>query len=318
MLARRQRPSKHNTVARRKRHGRLRDYRLARVEQLEDRRLLAVLFADSFEQGQWNGQWVEDSQNDWFTSTQRSTDGSYSAEVDGRATDATLTMANPVDLTSMSSATLSFSWYIESGLDGGEYLAADVWDGSNWTQVASLQGNVDQENSWHEESIDIDGAYLVDDFNVRFRAKASKSNEDANVDNVQIVGTPGGAQISISDVQMAEGDSGSSNLVFTVTRSGDTSGISDVDFATADGTAGVGSDYVATSGTLQFLASETSKTVTVQVNGDTEFEAGRNVRRESREPHQCYSHGYSGPRDDSERRDWDLNLGRDNYRGRIP
>ena len=44
-----------------------------------------LLFADSFEHGQWNGLWVQDSQNDWFTSTQRKTDGSYSAEVDGSA-----------------------------------------------------------------------------------------------------------------------------------------------------------------------------------------------------------------------------------------
>ena len=66
------------------------------------------LFTDSFENGQWNGLWVEDSQNDWFTSTQRATDGNYSAEVDGRATDATLTIADPVDLTPYGSAELSF------------------------------------------------------------------------------------------------------------------------------------------------------------------------------------------------------------------
>ena len=65
---------------------------LGGIESLESRQLLAadLLFADSFEAGQWNGNWVEDSQNDWFTSSQRSTDGNYSAEVDGYANDATL------------------------------------------------------------------------------------------------------------------------------------------------------------------------------------------------------------------------------------
>ena len=53
-----------------------------------------MFFADSFEHGQWNGLWVEDSQNDWFTSTQRETEGSYSAEVDGYAYNATLTTAD--------------------------------------------------------------------------------------------------------------------------------------------------------------------------------------------------------------------------------
>ena len=37
------------------------------------------LFSDSFENGEWDGKWVEDSQYDWFDSTQRKTDGSYSA-----------------------------------------------------------------------------------------------------------------------------------------------------------------------------------------------------------------------------------------------
>ena len=121
--------------------------RRTRFEQLEDRHLLAVLFSDSFENGQWDGNWGEDSQNDWFTSTQRSTDGSYSAEVDGSANNATLTMANPVDLSSQSSAELTYSWYIESGFDSGEYLAVDLFDGSTWTEFARLSGNVDADSS---------------------------------------------------------------------------------------------------------------------------------------------------------------------------
>jgi len=41
-----------------------------------------------------------------------------------------------------------------------------------------------------------------------------------------------------------------------------------VDYATADGTATAGVDYVATSGTLTFAPGETTKTITVQVLGD--------------------------------------------------
>ncbi len=153
---------------------------------------LVELFADSFENGQWNGQWVEDSQNDWFTSTQRATDGSYSAEVDGTATDATLTVASPINLTPYGSAELTFDWYIESGFDSGEYLALDFFDGTTWHEVAKLSGNVDQENTWHHETVAIDGSYLVDNFQIRFRGKANRSNEDGNVDNVQLVATPTG------------------------------------------------------------------------------------------------------------------------------
>ncbi|GAG31681.1 unnamed protein product, partial [marine sediment metagenome] len=145
---------------------------------------------DSFETGEWNGIWIEDSQNDWRRTTQRSNDGSYAAEIDGRATDATLTLADPIDLTSYSSAELTFSWYIESGFDGGEYIKLEFLAGGSWNEVASLDGNVDQENTWHHETISIDGNDLVDDFQIRFRSKVSRSNEDGFVDNVKIVGTP--------------------------------------------------------------------------------------------------------------------------------
>lgn len=148
-----------------------------------------ILFADSFENGQWNGFWVEDSQNDWFTSTQRKTDGSYSAEVDGLATDAKLSIASPVDLRPYGSAEITFDWLIESGLDTGEYLALDLYNGAVWQEVAKLRGNVDPENTWRHEVLTIYGDYLVENFQLRFRAKMSGSDEDANVDNVQLAAT---------------------------------------------------------------------------------------------------------------------------------
>ena len=55
---------------------------------------------------------------------------------------------------------------------------------------------------------------------------------------------------------------------FSVTRGGDLTRTSTVNFATSDGTAKAGIDYVATSGTLTFAPGETSKTVTVSVIND--------------------------------------------------
>ena len=182
-----------------------------------------TLFHDSFEVGTWNGLWLEDSQNDWFRSTQRSVDGNYSAEVDGRATDATLTWSNSVDLTPYGSAELSFSWFIETTFDSGEYLALDLFDGTAWNEIAKLRGNVDQENVWHQETINIGGSYLVDDFNVRFRAKASRSNEDGDVDNVQLIATslaapPNQPPVAASDEHNVEEDT---SLSVSGTRSAD-------------------------------------------------------------------------------------------------
>ena len=92
------------------------------------------------------GRWTEDSQNGWFTSTQRAAAGSYSAEVDGLGNDAQLISQN----ISLGGTKDSFSWYIESGLDAGEYLAFDMSTdgGSSWTEKARVQGNVGAENTW--------------------------------------------------------------------------------------------------------------------------------------------------------------------------
>ena len=145
-----------------------------------------------FRSGQWAGNWVEDSQNDWFTSSQRSTDGSYSAEIDGKASNATLTTVTPIDLSGYSTAELTFDWLIESGFDGGEYLSLDLSTdgGASWqTDVRRLNGNVDAENTWHSETVDL-SSYTTSQLLVRFRSKVSRSNEDANVDNVKITAVP--------------------------------------------------------------------------------------------------------------------------------
>ncbi|MBD2550602.1 type I secretion C-terminal target domain-containing protein [Microcystis elabens FACHB-917] len=81
------------------------------------------------------------------------------------------------------------------------------------------------------------------------------------------------AAFSINDVSILEGNAGTSLAVFTVTLSTAVAGGASVSFATANGTATAGSDYVATSGTLIFTgnAGET-QTVSVTINGDIIFE----------------------------------------------
>ncbi|MDP9402881.1 MAG: hypothetical protein M3P85_06005, partial [Actinomycetota bacterium] len=79
--------------------------------------------------------------------------------------------------------------------------------------------------------------------------------------------------LSVNDVSVAEGDAGTSNATFTVTRSGDTTGTASATFATSDGTATVGSDYTAATDTVSFAANATTATITVPVLGDTAVEA---------------------------------------------
>ena len=78
--------------------------------------------------------------------------------------------------------------------------------------------------------------------------------------------------IAISDVTVTEGDAGTKVATFTVTRTGGTAAF-DVTYATADGTASTGSDYAGNASTvLSFGTGESSKEISVTVNGDVDFE----------------------------------------------
>jgi hypothetical protein len=78
--------------------------------------------------------------------------------------------------------------------------------------------------------------------------------------------------VSVNDAQTSEGQSGTKTLTFTVSLSGATTQTVTVSFATADGIATAGSDYVATSGVLTFNPGELTKPVNVTINGDATVE----------------------------------------------
>jgi len=80
--------------------------------------------------------------------------------------------------------------------------------------------------------------------------------------------------LSINDVSKPEGNSGTTNFDFTVSLNATPNVEVRVDFATANGSATAGEDYIATSGTLVFPAGgATTQTVTVQVYGDQTVES---------------------------------------------
>src|SRR5206468_3128570 len=78
-------------------------------------------------------------------------------------------------------------------------------------------------------------------------------------------------RISISDATKTEGRKGqTTSLVFTVMLSAAYDQAVTVSFRTADGTATTADgDYLAASGSLTFSPGQTSKTITVQVKGDS-------------------------------------------------
>lgn len=77
------------------------------------------------------------------------------------------------------------------------------------------------------------------------------------------------AAVSINDVKVVEGNAGTTNAVFTLKLSSASGKFVRVNFTTANGTATAGSDYrAANAPPLFFNPGETTKTLTVQVNGD--------------------------------------------------
>lgn len=85
---------------------------------------------------------------------------------------------------------------------------------------------------------------------------------------------PPAPTISIGDASFAEGSAAApGQATFTVTLSAASASAVTVNFATVNGTATAGSDYVAQTGSLTFAAGETQKTITVSAIGDAVVEA---------------------------------------------
>jgi hypothetical protein len=91
-------------------------------------------------------------------------------------------------------------------------------------------------------------------------------------------------QLSIGDVVVRERFGSSVLATFTVSLSPASSGAVTVNYATANGTATAGSDYVAASGPLSFAAGETTRPVSVTVNADALVEGS-----------ETFTVGLSGP-----------------------
>ena len=78
--------------------------------------------------------------------------------------------------------------------------------------------------------------------------------------------------LSIDNVSITEGDSGTQKLHFTVTLTRDSNDTVSVDYETVDGTATSPGDFTSVSDTLTFAPSDTIKTVSITIVGDTDPE----------------------------------------------
>ncbi|HEY7308917.1 MAG TPA: Calx-beta domain-containing protein [Gemmataceae bacterium] len=80
--------------------------------------------------------------------------------------------------------------------------------------------------------------------------------------------------LSVGDVTVVEGDSGTLNALFPLKLSVPSGAPLTVNYATADGTAKAGTDYIAANGSITFQPGETTKTIAVAIPGDLTPEPG--------------------------------------------
>ncbi len=194
----------------------------------------------------------------------------------------------------------AISHYYQWGKPGG-------WSGSEWitdqnafqlgyylnnnADVKAVTANANQEveatRHWYfigiyegrRGSAELDSKFYLAN-NPDVRAAYGDGNYRGAIDHYLLFGKPTGRAgandtprtLSISDASISEGNNGARELSFVVSLnivSGETVA---VNFNTSNGTAASGSDYSATSGSLSFSPGETSKTVVVQIIGDSTHE----------------------------------------------
>ena len=119
-----------------------------------------------------------------------------------------------------------------------------------------------------------DQFHWVEFFNDGMIVPATEINAANYQGAIQIVGD--GVGIAATDASKAEGNAGNTAFTFTVTRTGNVSGTATVDYAVTGSGASPAdaADFGGTlpSGGMSFATGETTKTITVQVRGDTNFE----------------------------------------------
>jgi hypothetical protein len=136
------------------------------------------LFSDGFESGDLvTGGWTTSGD---ATVTERSSyTGAYGAEVA-----ATSWMEKAISTAGFASIHVKYVRKTK-GLDSGEYLYVEWYDGGAWNPLESTQ-----DTSWLSQDITCpSGADNNADFKVRFRTNANKGNEYAAIDDVEITGT---------------------------------------------------------------------------------------------------------------------------------
>ncbi len=137
------------------------------------------------------------------------------------------------------------------GTDLGVYVSTD--QGATWSSWSTGLPNV-----------------VVDELDIQATGRIIRAATHGRgmLQTPMLEPNPGTPAISINDVTVTEGNSGTVNATFTAMLSAASAQTVTVNYATANGTATAGSDYFSGSGTVTFAPNVTAQTFSVTVNGD--------------------------------------------------
>ncbi|HVT36348.1 MAG TPA: Calx-beta domain-containing protein, partial [Nevskiaceae bacterium] len=153
-----------------------------------------------------------------------------------------------------------------------------------WTQVSPATPQVTLTNADHAQAtftapdVSADTPFT---FRITVTDNSGASSSDDVVVTVRDTTVPPQPELSVADASAGEGDG---HIDFTITLSPAAAQPVTVQYATHDGTATAGSDYVATSGTATFAAGATSATVTVPVLEDSVYEGNETFQLQLSQP----------------------------------
>jgi uncharacterized repeat protein (TIGR01451 family) len=169
-----------------------------------------------------------------------------------------------VSLSDVASSTVTVNWATSDGLAtaGSDYASAS----GTWTFPQGTTSITD--------SVMVTGDALNEPNETFFVSLTSPTNATLSdsLGTGTILNDDPVPAISISDVTVSEGNSGTTDAIFAVSLSTVSGQLVTVSYTTANGTASSGSDYVAKTGLLSFLAGTTLVNDTIKVNGDITVE----------------------------------------------
>ncbi|MEW6155869.1 MAG: Calx-beta domain-containing protein [Verrucomicrobiota bacterium] len=184
--------------------------------------------------------------------------------IEGNSASQTINLTLTLSFASSQSVTVDYTTADETALAAEDYVAS-----SGQVQFAAGE-------TTRTIALEIKGDTVVEPnetFLVRLsnavNATLAAAEARVTIENDDALPAP---ELVLSAQTISEGNSGSQTINLTLTLSFASSQTVTVDYTTADETAMAAEDYVASSGQVQFAAGETTRTIALEIKGDTVVE----------------------------------------------